>query len=369
MKTEAVVQSDWAIPPGEYLDEVLEDAGLSQADLADRIGRPKQAINEVIKGKKALTADTALQLASVLDVPAHVWTGLEDEYRLAQARQREQEALKQEQEIAREFPFKEIADQGWVEYTRKGVEKVHELCRFFGVSSLANVPNVDVYSAAFRTGAGKTPNPYAVAAWLCGGAQDAERIETADYDADALKRALPAIRKLTLRDNPDDTISALKHLLADAGVALVLRPHFSKTYLAGATFWTDKRHKAVVMMSLRGCWIDIFWFTLCHELGHILLHDKRRTFIDFDKAEQPGTRQQEDEADAFAAKTLIPQRDWNAFAAKGDFSPGSIRQFAQSVEIDPGIVTGRLQHEKRVPQTYHEGRIRWKWKPASTQTR
>ena len=78
--------SDAAIPPGEFLQEHLDDLGISQAEFARRIGRPRQVVNEIVRGKKAITAETALDLEAELKTPAHVWLGLEQEYRLALAR-------------------------------------------------------------------------------------------------------------------------------------------------------------------------------------------------------------------------------------------------------------------------------------------
>ncbi len=80
------LHSDMPIPPGEFLREHLEETGMSQAELARRLGRPRQAVNEIIRGKKAITAETALQLEPVLSTPAHIWLGLELEYRLVLAR-------------------------------------------------------------------------------------------------------------------------------------------------------------------------------------------------------------------------------------------------------------------------------------------
>ena len=80
------LHSDMPIPPGEFLREHLEESGMSQAELARRLGRPRQAVNEIIRGKKAITAETALQLERVLSTPAHIWLGLELEYRLVLAR-------------------------------------------------------------------------------------------------------------------------------------------------------------------------------------------------------------------------------------------------------------------------------------------
>lgn len=86
MTTSQPLESDLPVPPGEYLLEVLQEQGLTQAELARRMGRPVQPINEIVRGKKAITAETALQLEQALDVPAHIWTGLEAEYRLVLAR-------------------------------------------------------------------------------------------------------------------------------------------------------------------------------------------------------------------------------------------------------------------------------------------
>ena len=85
MATSEPIASDLAVPPGEYLHEVLDEVGMSQADLSRRLGRPVEAVDEIVRGAKAITPETALQLEQVLAVPAHVWSGLEDAYRLALA--------------------------------------------------------------------------------------------------------------------------------------------------------------------------------------------------------------------------------------------------------------------------------------------
>ncbi len=86
LATAPPLHSDAAIPPGEFLQEHLDDLGISQAEFARRLGRPRQVVNEIVRGKKAITAETALDLEAVLKTPAHIWLGLEQEYRLALAR-------------------------------------------------------------------------------------------------------------------------------------------------------------------------------------------------------------------------------------------------------------------------------------------
>lgn len=88
--TTNVVQTNAIIPPDELLLEELEARGLTQRELAARMGRPAQAISEIIRGKKALTAETTLGLEAALGVPADLWVRLECDYRLVLARKRAQ---------------------------------------------------------------------------------------------------------------------------------------------------------------------------------------------------------------------------------------------------------------------------------------
>lgn len=82
------IASDWAIHPGELLGEELEARGLTQKALADALGRPARTVNEIIRGKKAITAETAVQLEAALGTPAYLWIGLQSEYELIRAQQK-----------------------------------------------------------------------------------------------------------------------------------------------------------------------------------------------------------------------------------------------------------------------------------------
>lgn len=81
-KAEAEIYPDIAIPPGETLAEELEARAMSQKSLAQRMGRPYQVVNEIINGKKAITARTAFQLQDALGVSAKFWINLETDYQM-----------------------------------------------------------------------------------------------------------------------------------------------------------------------------------------------------------------------------------------------------------------------------------------------
>jgi Zn-dependent peptidase ImmA (M78 family) len=146
-------------------------------------------------------------------------------------------------------------------------------------------------------------------------------------------------------------LDPIQEICANAGVAVVLLPELKNTGISGCAKWlSDKR--ALIGMTLRYKRDDQFWFTLFHELGHILLHRNKRSFVVDNAAENLGDRvidpemqQYEMEASRFAADTLSPPHFLADFLQKRVFTNESIHDFAESVGVGPGIVVGRLQHE------------------------
>lgn len=366
MMTELEVHSDLAIPPGEYLEEVLDDLGMTKDELAKRMDRPATKLSGIFSGKKAITPDTALQLEKVVGIPAHVWTGLEAEYRLTLERQAElmeEERLTDEASLVRAYCYNELSKLGHVKVTRNRLERVRELHSYLGVTSLQNVGGVRRYAVAYRRSNSNkhTPSPEALISWLRIGEKTGQETDCPVFNHDSLKASLSTIRSLT-QEAPEEFEPKLRGILANAGVVLVLCPHLPKTYAHGATFWLGK-DKAVLMMTIRGKWADIFWFSLFHEIGHILLHGTNKTFIEFDGGDTENEKQ-EDEADKFARDTLIPQDKYKAFVKEsaGSVYDSATLRFARSIGVHAGIVVGRLQHDGYLkPQWQNELRVRLQW--------
>ncbi|MEN8146506.1 MAG: HigA family addiction module antitoxin [Campylobacterota bacterium] len=343
-------QSDLAIHPGEYLEEVLEDAGMSQAELSKRIGRPTQAINEIIKGKKSITPATAIELEDVLKVSAHIWVGLEAEYQMVKAKQAELRRMEEESSLLSNFPYTDLVNAGFVRSTRNPIEKVDELRSFFAVAQLSRIEHVGAYQSAFRVTNHKNISHESIASWIQAGRLSADTIKTAPFDKVKLKKALPELKTFMNMDI-NSAIEACRTLLASCGVAFVLLPHFKNTGVNGATFWINNREKAVVMMSLRGKSSDIFWFSFFHEIAHVLLHNKREMFLE-DGYNTPELRQQECEADEFARDFLIPMKEYQAFVMAGVFTKEGVNALANALHIKTSIIVGRLMYEKIIPYNH-----------------
>ena len=355
--------SDLAIHPGELLAETLEDLGMSQAELANRMGRPKQMINEIVKGKKSITPTTALELEDVLGIPSHIWLGLESEYQMVRARQKEKEQMEKETSMISRFPYTELAKLGFVKATRKAIEKVEELKRFFGVAKLEQISKVKTYQPAFRVSDHNTVSHEAIASWLQAARLKADGIETEKFDKKKLKERLPELKKQMIENDISHALEEIKTILAGCGVALVLLPHFKKTKINGATFWMNEKNKAVVALSLKGSYADIFWFSLFHEIAHLLLHDKREVFLE-DDYDDPSLQKQEEEADLFARDFLIDSGAYQDFVMSGTFGKETIEFFAKKCGVLPAIVVGRLMHDGLIKYNnryLNDLRIRYKW--------
>lgn len=338
--------SDLAIHAGEFLEETLEAIGMTQAELSKRLGRPQQAINEIIKGKKSITPETALELEDVLGIPSYIWIGLESEYQIVLAKQEELKQMEEESKLIKNFPYNDLVKLGFVKATKIAVQKVDELKKFFGVAKLVQISLVKVYEPAFRVANQDNISKEAIATWIQACRIKAKEIQTQPFDKKKLKDNLPQIKSLMNLDI-QEAISQIQKVLNDCGIALVMLPHFKNTKVHGATFWLENEKKAVIAMTLRGSYSDLFWFSFFHEIGHILLHPKREMFLE-DGCVDVKLKKQEDEADKFASDILVNDKEFKKFLSKNNFSKSSVISFAEQIEVKSSIVVGRLMHDKVV---------------------
>lgn len=335
-------QPDYVSPPGETLRETLQMLGMSQAELSKRSGRSKKTINEIINGKAPITAETALQLERVLGVPARFWLNREQDYQEAVARELEEVRFHNERGLLDKVPYKAMIRKGWISSFRDQAEQLQEVLRFFGVASPRQCRDYwGRLEPAFRRSPAFQGDPGALFAWLRQGEIQARQIECGPYDRRQFSEALRRVRGLTVE--PVDVFEPeMVRLCAEAGVAVVFVPELPRTHVSGATRWLTP-HKALIQLSLRYKKDDHFWFSFFHEAGHILLHPKKLRIKVGEHGE--AEKDEEDQADRFAADRLIPPKEYNRFLATAQISKTAIRDFASKIGLAPGIVVGRLQHD------------------------
>lgn len=332
-----------AIPPGATIKEQIEDRGMKQKELAARLGCSEKHLSRLINGEVQLSQDMALRLEMVLGVPAHFWNNLESIYREKLQKVKEENDLDDDIQISKSFPYAQMSTFGWVPKTRNSSERVIELRKFFEVAQLNLLErnNLLPLVACRRMSEGEKAD-YALIAWSQRAKLEARGRAVDEIDLSLLRSSLGEIRSFS-RLSAEEFRDKLVDCLARCGVCLVFLPHLKGSYLHGASFYDGS--KVVVGMTARGKNADVFWFSLFHELAHILLGH----------IGQSGGTSEEDEraADLFARNQLIPPEEYAAFVEAGNYSAAHIVGFASLINIDPGIVLGRLQKDNYVSYSSH----------------
>ncbi len=340
---------DIAIPPGDHLIEILESIGMTQVELAERMGRPIKTINEIVKGKAALTPETALQLERVLNTPMKYWMNLESNYRGTLARIQDKELLLERLAWLKAVPIKQMISYKWIAEVKEPFSQLEEVLRFFGVASIKGWEKVwerKLCGAfSYRKSEKCGMDNIALSTWLRKGELEASKIECGPYDSATFEKILTEFRGLT-KVGPEVFVNELQKKCAETGVAVVFVQELPKVPVNGVTHWVSSK-KAVIQLSLRYKTDDQLWFSFFHEAGHILVHGKR-DFVD-NGVDAEENKVWEDEANSFAADKLIPNSAYEYFIKCNVFSEASITQFAQSQGVASGIVVGRLQHDNYVP--------------------
>jgi HTH-type transcriptional regulator/antitoxin HigA len=337
---------DYGTSPGTTLREHLERLGLTQSDLAERTGRPKKTINEIIQGKASITPETALQFERVFGVDASFWLNLERIYRAAQARAVDRDELAAQLRWLERIPIKEIVKRGWIQRREDRIELLREVLTFFGIafpSAWDDVWRETQRATALRQGKSDAANFEVVAAWLRQGEIEGRLLECAAFELNEFRQVLDYLRTLT--NLPAERFcKETMERCAKAGVAVVFVPELPRLRIFGAARWLSPE-KALIQLSLYYKREDQLIFSFFHEAAHIILHGRREIFVDF--ATQ--TRDKEEaEANRFAADHLVPSSEYERFTARGNYSESAVLHFARELGVAPGIVVGRLQHDDQI---------------------
>ena len=323
-----------ATPPGATIKEQLEDRNMTQKEFAKRMGMCEKHISNLVNGDVKLTPEVAIRLESVLGLPAAFWNKLEARYQEKSARAIAENNMTEDLQLIKNFPYNEIKKLNWIPDAKSPIEKVENLRKFFEVFKLSVLGPGIIPGIAYRQLNTTEKNDLILITWAQKAKLEARSIETKDINIEKLKNSIHYIREMTTQP-PEVFCKNLVRILTDCGIAVVFLPHIKGSFLHGATFYDGK--KIVMGLTVRGKDADKFWFSLFHELAHIL----------YGHIGQPeGTNDKDEEiADKFARDVLIPEEKYNAFIKSRKFSKYDVVDFAHSVNIDPGIVVGRLQKE------------------------
>jgi HTH-type transcriptional regulator / antitoxin HigA len=343
--------------PGQLIERLLAERGWTQRVLAIVLNVDESSLTKVISGKRPVTADMALVLGKVFGVEPDPFLELQKSYELAQARivSIPDPDLATRAALFGDLPVSDMIKRGWLKVkSTKDIEGVErELKRFFKVPALDQIETLP-HAARKTVVVGESAEKLAADAqlvWLYRVKRIAEEMIVAPFSQFGIRRAIKELEPLMISVQSCRKVS---RILASAGIRFVVSQTIGPAKIDGACLWLDE-NSPVIAMALRHDRIDNFWFTLRHEIEHVVrMHGRNNTeqiTLDFElEGAKAGVGQnvpeEEKVANSAAANFGFREDYLQKFITRKSpfFREADVLGFANTVKVHPGIVVGRIQH-------------------------
>jgi HTH-type transcriptional regulator/antitoxin HigA len=345
-------------PPGEFLSDELDARGWTQSEFAEIIRRPSKLVNEIVAGKKAITPDTAREFSAALGTSPQFWLNLESAYQLWKSEPSANvKIIERDAALRAKYPVRELIKRGWVLSSESFDVLEQQVFRFYGISSIDEEPQL--LHAARRNrnyDEGVTPLQWA---WLFRVKTLASALRVPKYSEPKLRECISSLELLLTE--PEE-VRHVPKLLSDCGVRLVIVEPIPGSKIDGACFWINEDAAPVIGLTLKGDYIDRFWFNLRHEIEHVLRGDGKREvrIDDFDSGLMDSEDTAEQAANAAAEDFCVPAKAMADFVLRHDpmYSTTSFVGFSRLMKRHPGIVAGQLQYKIKRPELFKKFQVR-----------
>ena len=355
------ISHDLIIHPGETIADVLEDRGITQAELSSRTGVSPAYVSNVIAGKKGISANFAMGLEYALGVPKSFWLNLQANYESELLEMNEAQTITNEERSVREDLkdiVKYLRQRGIMPIREKKDESILSLRKVLQISNIANLKEM-IPAGAFRMAANTTVNPNVLGAWirLCQLTSN-DKIISSKFDKKYTNDLINEIKDIMCQKDTDIQRN-LRDVMEKYGIDFSVVRNFRGAPVQGYISQKSEGTYQIVL-TIRGAFADIFWFSLFHEIGHIVNGDIGKNFKFLDDGSD---YEKELAADLFARDMLLSPESYKMFVQKGDFSIEAIQKYAGSQKVMPYIVIGRLQKEEYLDYRMYSGyKLRYRWK-------
>lgn len=340
MSKEIIYKNLIAFHPGTYVMDIIEDLNITQKEFAKRLGTTEKSLSKLLNAKDNLSNTMASKLSKLTGTSIKSWLNLQSAYD-EKALEINERQSNDENQVCSLIDFKYFKDNGFVENrTFKLQEKIEKLRSILRVSNLTYLEefNTNVSYRNIKVDKKSIVNSNVMLEIASNMARNKSDIR---FNKDKLIKYLPEIRGMTVQA-PSVFYPRLAEILLECGIVLVALPKLKNASINGST----KRFKNGSIMLLitdRNKDSDIFWFSIIHEISHILDGD-----FYSDNTNETDYIEKEQKADTFARNFYIDEDSYNNFINNSSITKQSIIQFADSLGIHPSLVLGRLQKDNRV---------------------
>jgi HTH-type transcriptional regulator/antitoxin HigA len=334
-----------ATHPGTVILDEINARNISQKELAHELGVLPTFLNEILKGKRAITADFAILLEKSLGISADYWMKFQSQYDIDKARLKEKNVRKIELietwNIIKEYvPVNQFKKLGYLIGTlEEDIIKIKNIYKVETIDNLVNTVAEHRTLSFYRKSEKLQINQVNMLAWSKIAEFESDKITVTDFEESKIEQLKSELQKIFFENF--DVKDRTRKLLENFGIKLVYLDKFDKTPIDGFSFWSG--NNPTIALSVRHKRIDNYAFTILHEIGHIELHlkeNKKRCFVDIIGSKDKDVF--ELQADEYAQKSLISDSKWNELV---DFytplNDDKIFEFGAKHRIHPAIILGR----------------------------
>lgn len=333
--------------PAYFIKQDLDEMELSPAEFAKRSGISEKQVSDLLNEKIGVTLALAEKLSAFFGSSISLWIGLQTDFdsysKSLEKEQEEKDDYTLLLSVERSFRLRYLVDKNTIDKRQMVLEARKNL----QVGRLEYLKRPDLYRA-YKETRNHSGLDFLKNVWLSIADKAAREEDSLVFNEKVLIEKIPVIRSLSEK-TPVSFYPLLRKELQDCGIHFVFVPYLAKSNIYGATKWMDEGQAPLIALSNRGHSSDVFWFTLFHEISHVLMGHKKNTLVSTSENDDCDIERQ---ADKKAATLLIHNEEWDSFVKKGVFNKASISSFAHEAGVGPGIVVGRLQKEGRLDESY-----------------
>ena len=336
------------IGPGEFIKEEIEIRNWTNEDLAQVLNLTAKTISELLNNKQRITIDTANLLSKAFGQTPQYWLNLDNNYRLRIKENNpnvviHSRAVEIKSKIYERMPINDMIKKGWIKKYKDADELKNIFLHFWNLNELnynwfdtLSVPNTrksDAYSNF---------NSFYLLTWAQMAKRSSEKFSVSDFNKKQLIKLAEQISDYSVMSNG---VSKFIRDLYDTGVIFFCLSHLPKTYLDGASFLHND--KPIIVYTKRYDRLDNFWFTIAHEIGHVIKHIKTEKDVFIDDLKVEDNSKVENEANEYASKILKTTEILEYFDEyKRYTSEYRVMEAAEELNIHSAIITGILKHYK-----------------------
>ncbi|HOQ12914.1 MAG TPA: HigA family addiction module antitoxin [Spirochaetota bacterium] len=329
------------VSPGQIIKRCLKSLNWTNRDLADVIGISEKSVSQLINNKQSITVETAILLSKAFNTSPELWLNLEQNYKLQKSLSLcDKDDVSIKAKIRRFMPMLEMRKKGWITFDNSEESQLRAYKNFWMLTDI-DFSHFEKSVAIFKRQ--KKHNEeytlYYTITWLRKAKIEASKIKVRAYNRNSLEKLAESISAWTIKD---DGVNLFIEKLQKCGVKFFILSHLTKTYLDGAVFWDEQN--PVIVYTARHNRLDNFWWTVAHEIGHILLHSDSDEKFFIDNLDDKPYNELEKEADSYARRVFwVDEILKQASHYKKYFTEARLLEISNSLKIHPSVVLGIIQ--------------------------